>query len=94
MSKQKSAFSMGTGYLGITNEPFDDGKRYKAKGGCQQDISLDSCMSRQGYPWGSVRELKFLAPHSPPASLDMFTIKVMGLAKITTPQTLGEVFSR
>lgn len=94
LSKQKSSFTMGTGYLGITNEPFDDGKRYKAKGNCEQDISLDSCMSRSGYPWGSVRELKFLAPHSPPASMDMFTIKVLNLAKVTTPHTLREVFSR
>lgn len=84
LTKQKSSFTMGTGYLGITNEPFDDGTRHKPRAACEQSVSLDSCMSRSGYPWGSVRELKYLAPHSPPAALDMFTIKLTNLNPSTS----------
>ncbi|RYY83902.1 hypothetical protein EON63_10280 [archaeon] len=52
LSKQRSFFSGGTGYHGIHNEPVDDGTYVRGMGPVQQDISLNSCMSRSGYPWG------------------------------------------
>ncbi len=79
LEKQRSFFTRGTGYLGICNEPVEDGTYNRDPVQVQQDISLSSCMSRSGYPWGSVRELKFLAPHLPKAAYESFTLKVENL---------------
>lgn len=82
--KQRSQFSKGTGDLGISNEPVDDGNRYKPQPPCEQAIALKSCMSRCGYPWGSNRELKFLAPHQAPEVDDMYSVRVENLPYYTT----------
>ena len=84
LAKQRSSFSKGTGDLGISNEPVDDGYRYKPQPPCEQAIALSSCMSRCGYPWGSVRELKYLAPHPTSEVVDMFSVRVENLPYYTT----------
>lgn len=79
VSPQRSFFSTGTGYHGICNVPVDDGTYIRGMPIPEQNIPLSSCLSRSGYPWGSVRELKFLAPHPPVEKLDGFALKVMNL---------------
>ncbi len=73
---QRSYFSRGTGYHGICNTPVEDGTYDRRPVTVQQDISLESCRSRSGYPWGSVRELKFLAPHPPKDSTFSYSIRI------------------
>lgn len=47
MNRQKTFYSNGTGYLGITNEAFDDGTRsFHSLPPCEQDIEISSCMAR------------------------------------------------
>eukprot|EP01033_Poteriospumella_lacustris_P003006 gene3006-2202_t len=60
----------------------------------EQNIPLSSCLSRSGYPWGSVRELKFLAPHAPVEKLDGFALKVMNLPHHLTEEQLYHYFAR
>jgi RNA recognition motif-containing protein len=84
LEKQRSFFTRGTGYLGICNEPVEDGTYNRDPVLVQQDISLSSCLSRSGYPWGSVRELKYLAPHLPKPAYESFTMKIENLDRQTT----------
>lgn len=84
LEKQRSFFRGGTGYLGICNEPVEDGTYNRDPVLVQQDISLSSCLSRSGYPWGSVRELKFLAPHLPKHAYESFSIRIENLDRQTT----------
>lgn len=84
LSKQRSFFSGGTGYHGIHNEPVDDGTYVRGMKPVQQDISLESCMSRSGYPWGSFRELKFLAPHITPEARETFALRIDNLDRKVT----------
>lgn len=79
VSPQRSFFRGGTGYHGICNVPVEDGTYIRTSAVPNQEIPLSSCMSRSGYPWGSVRELKFLAPHPPIDKLDGFSLKVMNI---------------
>lgn len=94
VEKQHSYFSNGTGYHGICNEPILDGsyKRNIAPP-LEQEISLKSCIARSGYPWNSVRELKFLAPHPPPYCEDGFTLRVDGLPHHISDDEVRRVFS-
>ena len=75
LKPQPSFFSKGTGYHGICNIPIEDGYDRKPVQ-VQQDINLSSCRSRSGYPWGSVRELKFLAPHPPEDATFSYAIRL------------------
>ena len=81
---QRSFFSKGTGYHGICNPPVDDGTYDRSRLVVEQDISLESCRSRSGYPWGSVRELKFLAPHPPPDALFSYSLRLDDLPRSVT----------
>ena len=74
LSKQRSSFSRGTGFLGICNEPC--GERPPHVGPPEQLISLSSCKSRNGYPWGSNRELKYLNPQPDKEVLDYHAIRI------------------
>lgn len=74
LDKQQSFFSRGSGYMGISNEPC--GERPPTVGPPEQAITLGSCKSRSGYPWGSVRELKYLNPQPDRSVLDMYAIRV------------------
>lgn len=76
VKRQRSFFSGGTGFHGICNQPVDDGTYNRDPILVTQDISLSSCLSRSGYPWGSVRELKFLSPHIPVESYDAYIIRI------------------
>lgn len=79
VSPQKSFFRGGTGYHGICNIPVEDGTYIRGMPIPDQDLPLSSCLSRSGYPWGSVRELKFLAPHPPVDKIDGFSLKVVNI---------------
>lgn len=83
MKKQNTLFSKGTGYLGICNEPYDDGTRTVKKWDNSQEIALESCRARNGYPWGRKRELKFLPLHASTEALEMFPVKVINLDPTT-----------
>lgn len=77
---QPSFFTKGTGYHGICNIPVEEGYDRRPMT-VQQDIKLSSCLSRSGYPWGSVRELKFLAPHLPQEAVFSYAIRVDNLPR-------------
>lgn len=79
LEPQHSFFTRGTGYHGICNIPVEDGTYNRDSVQVKQEISLSSCMSRSGYPWGSVRELKFLPPHPPLEAIDGFSLHVQNL---------------
>jgi hypothetical protein len=94
VSPQRSFFRGGTGYHGICNVPVEDGTYIRTSAVPNQEIPLSSCMSRSGYPWGSVRELKFLAPHPPIDKLDGFSLKVMNIPHHLTEEDLQSYFAR
>eukprot|EP01038_Epipyxis_sp_PR26KG_P007482 gene7482-10197_t len=94
LSPQKSFFTHGTGSLGITNQAFDDGTRNVSKVPPKQDITLESCMARSGYPWESKRELKFLAPHTASNSVEMYSVKITELPKHIKVEQIREVFEK
>jgi len=100
LSKQPVFFTKGTGYLGITNEAFDDGTRSVSSKPPPQDVPLSSwfdllpnaysfnnyllsnsycSLSRSGAPWGSVHELKVLAPYGSIDALQKHAIKLTNL---------------
>jgi hypothetical protein len=82
---QKSYFSSGTGYHGICNLAIDDGTYHREESPLvEQDISLASCRSRSGYPWGSVRELKYLAPHPPSEATFAYPMRIDDLPRYVT----------
>ena len=87
-------FSMSTGSLGICNIPFDDGKKIVTKSFVPQDIKLSDCLSRNGYPWGSKRELKLLEPHAPKETMNYHSLKVSNLDKQLTEADIKEVFEK
>lgn len=91
---QVSFFSRGTGYHGICNQPVEDGTYNRDPVQVQQDITLSSCLSRSGYPWGSVRELKYLSPHLPGESHETFAIRIENLDVRVTPEEIKEEFER
>jgi len=47
----------------------------------KQSISLESCRARNGYPWGSCRELKYLPPHLSGDLLELHSIKLINLPR-------------
>lgn len=94
VSPQRSFFTRGTGYHGICNVPVDDGTYVRGMPIPEQEIPLSSCMSRCGYPWGSVRELKFLAPHPPTDKLDGFALKVTNIPHHISEEELHQYFSK
>jgi RNA recognition motif-containing protein len=83
LSKQASFFSNNTGRLGISNEVTISHVPEK-KGPPEQHISLASVRSRAGYPWGSVRELKYLNPKPPSDVLEYHSIKLIDLPRHIT----------
>lgn len=87
-------FSMSTGALGICNIPFDDGKKVVSKSFVPQDIKLSDCLSRNGYPWGSKRELKLLEPHAPKETMNYHSLKISNLDKKTTDAEIKEIFEK
>eukprot|EP01031_Cornospumella_fuschlensis_P031192 gene31192-37699_t len=93
LSKQRSFFSGGTGYHGIHNEPVEDGTYVRGMGPVQQDISLNSCMSRSGYPWGSIRELKYLPPRIPSDARDTYALHLQSIPTHITAEEMQEYFS-
>jgi len=96
--KQESVFSSNSGAMGITNEVTDEMRktetlRNSAKAVIKQNITLDQCLSRSGYPWGSKQELKILEPHAPREVMDMYSIKLEELDRTTTEAMLREAFA-
>jgi RNA recognition motif-containing protein len=83
LSKQASFFSNNTGRLGIANEVCISHVPER-KSFCEQHISLASVRSRSGYPWGSVRELKYLNPKPSTDILEYHSIKLVDLARHIT----------
>jgi hypothetical protein len=83
LKSQRSFFSKGTGYHGICNVPVEEGYD-RSHLHVEQDISLSSCRSRSGYPWGSVRELKTLAPHPPQEAIFSYALRVDDLPRSVT----------
>lgn len=94
LRSQKSFFTKGTGYHGICNEPVEDGTYNRDAVQVQQDITLSSCLSRCGYPWGSVRELKVLTPHLPQEATETFPIRIENLDTNVTAEEIKEEFER
>lgn len=82
--RQNSFFTKGTGYHGICNIPVEDGTYDRRPVTVQQDITLASCRSRSGYPWGSVRELKYLPPHLTQEAQDSYPIRLENLPRHVT----------
>lgn len=83
MAKQDSFFSNNTGRLGIANEICITHVPPK-KEVVQQIISLASVRSRSGYPWGSVRELKYLNPKPSSDVIQYHSLKLLDLPKYVT----------
>lgn len=93
LESQVTTFSKNTGSLGICNAPVGDPNRIAKKEMLKQNISLASCLSRSGYPWGSKQELKLLEPHAPKEVNYAHAIKIENLNKQTSSDTLTQVFS-
>lgn len=98
LSKQWSVFTSNSGVNGITNEISDDMRHTEfvkstKKLEFKQNISLEECFSRSGYPWGSKQELRILEPHAPKEVLSMKTLKVEGLKTSTSSEEIKQVFS-
>ena len=93
LSRQNSFFSNNTGRLGISNEIVISHVPEK-KQAPEQHISLASVRSRSGYPWGSVRELKYLNPKPSSDVLEYHSIKLTNLPRHITEQQLHSVFSQ
>lgn len=83
LSRQASFFSNNTGRLGIANEVTISHVPEK-KPPCEQYISLASVRARAGYPWGSVRELKYLNPKPSSEVLEYHSIKLVDLPRHIT----------
>lgn len=83
VKKQGSFFSNNTGRLGISNE-VTISHVPPEKGRFQQNISLAEVRSRSGYPWGSVRELKYLNPKPSADVLEYHSIKLLNLPRHIT----------
>eukprot|EP01039_Chlorochromonas_danica_P000860 gene860-935_t len=94
VKKQASFFSGGTGYHGINNEPVEDGTYIRSSKPVKQDIALESCLSRSGYPWGSIRELKYLPPHIPEEARETFGVRIENLDHSITSKEMEDYFSR
>jgi RNA recognition motif-containing protein len=94
LQRQHSTFSQSTGALGITNEAFDDGKVPPKVGFIPQAITLDECLSRSGYPWGSKQELKLLEPHCDKEINYLHAIKLFNLNTTTSPESIQLYFSK
>jgi len=96
LHKQISVFSHQTGALGITNDPTgQDTSRFDHTiHPVEQNIALDECFSRSGYPWGSKRELKILEPHAPRETLNMHGIKLTNLNPKTSVEEIQHCFSK
>lgn len=90
--KQIVFFSNNTGALGICNIPTENNLN-KSKF-ISQDISLNECLSRSGYPWGSKRELRILEPHVPKDALNLHGIKILNLSTLSTLEEVREIFIR
>ena len=94
---QESSFTQNTGVHGMTNAIADvmirtqeakDSKRHPVP----QNITLDECFSRSGYPWGSKRELKILEAHAPREVMSMHTIKLENLNQYTSSEEIEAKF--
>ena len=83
LSKQGSFFSNNTGRLGISNEICITHVP-PPKAHIEQKISLAEVRSRAGYPWGSVRELKYLNPKPNAEVLEYHSIKLVDLPRHIT----------
>lgn len=94
LQRQHSTFSQSTGALGITNEAFDDGKKPPKVGFIPQAITLDECLSRSGYPWGSKQELKLLEPHCDKEINYLHAIKIYNLNPTTATETVQLYFTK
>mmetsp|Transcript_23924 Transcript_23924/g.54102 ORF Transcript_23924/g.54102 Transcript_23924/m.54102 type:complete len:312 (+) Transcript_23924:51-986(+) len=92
LKKQASFFSNHTGRLGISNEVVPEPETEK-KQPLEQHISLEFVRSRAGYPWGSVRELKYLNPKPPSTTLELYSLHLQDLPRHITPHQLEVVFS-
>ena len=98
LPKQWSVFTSNSGVHGITNEISDDMRQTEwvkstKKLEFKQNITLDQCFSRSGYPWGSKAELKILESHAPKEVLLHKAIKVGNLKETTSPETIREAFN-
>lgn len=97
LSKQWSVFTSNSGVNGITNEISDDMRQTEfvkstKKLEFKQNITLDQCFSRSGYPHGSKAELRILEPHAPKEALLFYAIKIENLLETTSPDTIRQVF--
>lgn len=94
LNKQRSKFSNGTGYMGITCEAFDDGTRnFNEKVAIMQDIKFENVLSRNGAPWSSQRELKFLGKKMVPNAHEMYSIRIENIPTHIELDELKELFS-
>jgi len=98
LSKQWSTFTSNSGVNGITNDISDEMRQTAflqstKKLEFKQNITLDQCFSRSGYPWGSKAELRILEPHAPKEELQFNAIKVENLKQTTSPEVIREVFA-
>lgn len=89
MARQNSFFSNNTGRLGIANEVCVTHVPEK-KAAPEQHISLASVRARSGYPWGSVRELKYLNPKPSTDVLEYHSIKLVDLPRHITYEIATE----
>jgi hypothetical protein len=83
VGRQSSFFSNNTGRLGIANEVCISNEPEK-KPFPEQNLSLASVRARAGYPWGSVRELKYLNPKPTTDIWTMHSIKLTNLPRHIT----------
>lgn len=96
VSKQPIKFSKGTGYMGITNEAFDDGTRnFNEKVAIKQDIEFENVLSRNGAPWSSQRELKFLGKKTTNLNVEeLFSIRIENIPTHVKPSDLRSIFEK
>jgi hypothetical protein len=95
--KQTSTFTKNSGVHGITNSitqsminTFDSQQRHREY--VPQNITLEECFSRSGYPWGSKQELKILEGHAPPEVRTMDTLHLFNLNEYTSPNKIISLF--
>jgi len=97
LPKQWSVFTSNSGVHGMTNEISDDMRqteflRSTRKLEFKQNITLDQCFSRSGYPWGSKAELRILESHAPQEVLTYNALKIENLRETTSPETIRSIF--
>lgn len=97
LPSQDPMFTKNTGVHGMTNKITPDMLKTdeiarNTINFIPQNITLEECFSRSGYPWGSKAELRILEAHAPKETMEMTTIHITNLNQYTHPKEITRVF--